>query len=151
LSGFIRASTIRGQGQTKEKVIRITRQFSGNHSEAIDAIIQESTSRKGYHAYLRKHRDEIKTIFEYSGLQNLRILKFGLNVLELAYQYAKELAPRNEKLLSGLPSSLLPVTFEFQSGKAPLRTPGTYWLRTIRAEMEKAIATLKSLSPISKD
>ena len=57
-----------------------------------------------------------KLFFEYSGLQNLRILKFGLNVLELAYQYAKELAPRNEKLLSGLPSSLLPVTFEFQSG-----------------------------------
>lgn len=113
---------LKGEGadlyqKTKEKVIRVTREYIGDPENAINSIIDEFNSNNNFHSYLNQQRTQIVELFNKSKLKNLRILKYGLDVLESAFEgFTTQQDEYSKASLAKLPLTLLPVTFEYQSG-----------------------------------
>lgn len=103
--------------RSKEKVIRITRTYGVDHANVVDAIVDEHSKNEAYHEYLKKHKPSIIQLFKSSKLDNLRILKYGLGVLEMAFNTVHSIAKNDESRLTGLLWTLLPLTFELQAAR----------------------------------
>jgi hypothetical protein len=103
--------------RSKEKVVRITRAFSGTLDEALDSIVAEFSHNAPYKTFLDENKGRISSLFAQSGGKNLRILKYGLLVLESAFDAFPQISTDDRKRLATLMNTVLPVTFDYQEGR----------------------------------
>ena len=104
--------------RTKEKLIRISRQFSVDMGEVLSALIDEFASHKEYHHFLQQQRSEIARLFAASESHNLRVLKYSLSLLYEAFEAfrATTATAPGDMSARALPT-LLPVAFEHHLGR----------------------------------
>ncbi len=103
--------------KTKEKVVRITRHYSGDSLEALPAIVAEFASDGRYHEFLKENHDLIVDLLRRSKLQNLRVLKYAMLVLQVAFKELSQVLPDDKAAHSGFLKVLLPVSFDLQERK----------------------------------
>jgi hypothetical protein len=117
----IRADKKNVYRKTKEKVVRITRTFSGDPTHVLSASIAEFAGDRHYHKFLADNLDVIKGILRRSELKNLRDLKYALLILQSAFKELKKLLPQEDGVHRQYLETLLPVSFDLQSRRLNLR------------------------------